>query len=110
MKKLLALGVLLVAVFAVTLAVTTQQSLDAIPCCEGSYQSAATHWTNGPDCATAEAQFRADKIGEAQAVCSPTFPCNVQVPACYFASSTGLWTVDGKLTWGCRETCDPPRM
>ena len=106
MKKLLAIGVLLAAVFAVTLAVIPQQDLDAIPCCEGAFLS-TQHWTNGPDCATAEAQFRADRIGEAQAACSPTFPCNVQVPACYFAQSTQLWTVDGKLSFGCRETCDP---
>lgn len=110
MKKLLALGVLLAAVFAVTLAVIPKQDLDAIPCCEGYYQSATTHWTMANDCATAESYFRAETIGEAQATCSPTYPCGVTLPACYYDSGSGMWIVDGKLTWGCKETCGPPPM
>ena len=110
MKKLLATGILLTAAIAVTLVIPTQQTVDAVPCCVGGFQSAETTWTMGNDCAEAESYFRAETIGEAQAACSPSYPCNVTLPACYFDSGSGMWIVDGKLSWGCRENCGPPPM
>ena len=109
MKNILAIGILLAAVFAVTLATTTQQPLIASACCEGSYQSAATHWTMGNDCDEAEADFLDETFAEAVAACQ-LYPCDVVLPACYFDSGSNMWVVDGKLRWGCETFCVPPGL
>ena len=108
MKRTALLGVLLVAVFACSMAFSTAKPAHAIMCCETGYQT-AQYWAKGPTCADAQAAYRALARPEAESVCgSPTSVCAFTLPACedwHLEDPANPWKLDGVANYGCKYTC-----
>lgn len=108
MKRTTLLGVLLVAVFACSMAFSTPQPAHAILCCIGNYQT-AQYWAKGPTCADAQAAYRALARPEADAFCGgSTYVCAFSIPVCedwYHEDPANPWKLDNVATFGCKEQC-----
>jgi len=112
MKRTTLLGVLLVAVLAVTAALSTPKPAHAIMCCDnGGYQT-ERYWYMAATCSDAAVLYRAAARPEANDFCGgSTLVCAFSLPPCYAATDangqpTGMWIIDGVATFGCKDICD----
>jgi len=109
MKRTAMLGVLLVAVLAVTAALSTPKPAHALLCCDNGGYSTSQHWVMKPTCSEAQSVFRAEALPEAQAFCGgATYVCAATVPGCYSVVVDGVtqWVADGWMYFGCRDYCE----
>jgi hypothetical protein len=108
MRRTALLGVLLVAVFACSMAFSTAKPAHAILCCETGYTT-AQYWAKGATCAEAQAAYRALARPEADAACGgSTLVCAFSIPPCEdwsYEDPANPFKLDNIAHFGCKYTC-----